>query len=106
MNIEVRSTYYSVLILVNDTNVSIEYDASSLVYPKDENGQPIYSLPYERSVENRSLDMMGEAMAQLVRAKKEEWYHDSLVEDLFEKMPLDIARELLNKLQKEYGEDK
>lgn len=104
MEISIKRSYGYYLIIKAD-NVNIEEDIEERIYPLKEDGKTDFSKPPARDVSEGYVSMMANALDDMIYYREKEYDSSSLIKNLFDKLPRDIAMNLAVKLNKEYSAD-
>ena len=97
MTIEIKRNHGYELIITTD-NVRIVEDIETREYPKDENGKSIITLRPKRDIQTEVLQQFISAVDDMIYYRVSEFDSSSLIENLFEKLPKNIAEDLIKKL--------
>ena len=89
-------------LVVKADNVNIEEDIEKRVYSKDENGKTI--LPPKSDIDSSFISMFADTLSDIIYYRKEEFDSSSLIEQLFEKLPIVEREKMLFKLNRDYSE--
>lgn|SRR5574343_243747 len=104
MNITLKTNFGFELIFETE-NVRVTEDIESREYTKDENGKPIINLHPKRDIKTDALVQFTTVLEDMIYNRKAEFDSSNLIERLFEKLPLDSAAKLAEKLKRNYEVD-
>ena len=88
--------------IIKADNVNIEEDIEKRIYSKDENGKTI--LPPKSDIDSTFISSLSDVLSDIIYYRKEEFDSSSLIEQLFEKLPIVEREKIILKLNKDYIE--
>jgi hypothetical protein len=99
MEIRLKGTNVSHEIVVKDTNVLIEFDATEREWIKDENGKAIRSI---NDISDEALNMFTTVTEDLIYYRQKEYDSSNLIIQLFDKLSEGRKDMLLDQLRADY----
>ena len=106
MKIELKANYgFTLQIEAGDGDISFSEDIESRIYSKDENGKTDYTKPPKRDIRTDIIEQFVRVLDDMIDYRVEEFDSSVLIKTLFEKLPQDIAIELLNELCRDFNEE-
>lgn len=102
MEIKLDKSHYCCNLIIEADNVKIVEDIEKRTYSKDENGKTNYNP--ERDIEDSALKMFSQVLEDIIYYRKSEFDSSSLIEQLFEKLPIVEREKLLSNLNRDYAE--
>jgi len=102
MEIKLDKSHYGCNIIVEADNVKIVEDIEKRTYLKDENGKSNF-FP-ERDIEDSALKTFSQVLEDMIYYRKSEFDSSSLIEQLFEKLPIVEREKMISKLNRDYAE--
>ena len=103
MEITVRRNYGFELIFEAE-NVKVIEDIEDRIYSKNEDGTTNYRN-VKRDVKTGVIEQFVSAIDDMIYYREAEFDSSALIERLFEKLPQDVANNLLVKLRRDYEAD-
>lgn len=101
MQITLKRNYGYELIFEAE-NVKITEDIEDRIYSKTEEGKTDFKTPPKRDIKTDALDQFVSVLDDMIYYREAKFDSSNLIENLFEKLPLQIAQELTKKLSKNY----
>jgi len=86
-------------------NVKVTEDIEIREYAKDENGKTIVDFSPKRDIKTDVLHQFVNVLDDMIYYRVAEFDSSGLIERLFEKLPLDLAHELVEKLKRDYEKE-
>ena len=106
MKIELKANYgFDLKIESSDGDISFSEDIESRIYQKDENGKTDYTKPPKRDIRTDIIEQFVRVLDDMIDYRVEEFDSSVLIKTLFEKLPQDVAIELLNELCRDFNEE-
>lgn len=99
MEIKVDSSSFSYDVIVKDTNVLIEFDATEREWIKDENGKAIRCT---NDISDEALNMFTAVTEDLIYYRQKEYDSSNLIIQLFDKLSEGRRSMLLDQLRADY----
>lgn len=100
MKIELKRNFGYTLVYTDD-NVKIEEDVEERTFFKNKVGGVIWTNP-QRDIKDETLNQYNEIMTELIHFRDKKYDGSALIEELFDKLPADIASVLVDKLYNAY----
>ena len=104
MEIKLDASHYGYHIIIEAENVKITEDIESRTYHKTEKGMTDWMRAPERDITDEALNQFTQLLEDIIYYRKKDYDSSSLIENLFSKLPQQVANELYVKLNK-YVED-
>ncbi len=104
MEISIKNNYGYTLIFKAE-NVNVEEDIEERIYSKKEDGKTDFSKVSIRDINTGVLEQVTRVLYDMIYYRKREFDSSSLIENLFEKLPQDVANNLAIKLKRSYEID-
>lgn len=101
MNITLERTYGFELIIEAE-NVKITEDIGDRIYSKTEDGKTDFKTPPKRDVKTDALEQFVSVLDDMIHYREAEFDSSDLIERLFEKLPQEVANNLIVKLKRDY----
>ncbi len=102
MEIEFKRAGYGYTLTAKANGASIEDDAEERIYPKDGSGKIIRT---ERDVCTKTMDCMVRALDDMFYYREKPYEASELVKRIFDKLPREYIKPLLDSLNEDYGDD-
>lgn len=83
-------------------NVNISEDVEDRIYSKTEDGKIDYKTPPKRDFKTDTLVQFASLLEDMIHYREAEFDSRNLIERLFEKLPQEIADNLLTELKRMY----
>ena len=103
MEITVRRNY-GIELIFEAENVKVIEDIEDRIYSKNEDGTTNYRN-VKRDVKTGVIDQFVSALDDMIYYREAEFDSSALIERLFEKLPQNVANNLLVKLRRDYEAD-
>ena len=101
MNITLKRNYGYELIFEAE-NVKITEDIEDRIYSKTEDGKTDFKTPPKRDVKTDVLEQFTSVLDDMINYREADFDSSDLIERLFEKLPQEVANNLLVKLKRDY----
>jgi hypothetical protein len=101
MNITLKRNYGYELIFEAE-NVKITEDIEDRIYSKTEDGKTDFKTPPKRDVKTDALEQFTSVLDDMIHYREADFDSSDLIERLFEKLPQEVANNLLVKLKRDY----
>lgn len=102
MEITLKRNYGFELVFKAE-NIKITEEIEERIYPKDENGKSIINLNPKRDIKTEAVQQFVRVLEDLIHFREAEFDSSSLIEELFDKLPKNVASDLSIKLEREYN---
>lgn len=102
MEISLKANYAGYNLLFKAENVNIEEDIEERIYEKKEDGTADLSKPPKRDINDDAIEQFSQVLSDIISYRERNFDSSNLIEELFKKLPQEIAEELSNKLAKMY----
>lgn len=97
MEISLKKNYGYELIFIDD-NIKVIDDIESREYHKGQDGKTDFKLPPKRDIKTEAMEMFTSVLYDMAYYRVAEFDSSNLIEQLYEKLPPEIASDLLEKL--------
>lgn len=105
MEITVKRNYgFELIFEAENENVKVTEDIEERTYGKNEDGTTNYR-DVKRDVKTGIIEQFVSALDDMIYYREADFDSSSLIERLFEKLPTEVANNLLVKLNRDYGID-
>jgi len=101
MKIELTRSHRFNTIVVENTNVKIEYSATDSIKKDNNLGQPYF----EQDISDESLNLFSGVLEDLIFYREREFDSSTLITNLFSKLPQEKTQSLLKELNDDYLEE-
>lgn len=102
MNIEVKGRYGYTDLVFTDENVKVEFSVSEGIYVEVE-GKKDYKQRTGNDITDESLNLLAKPLEDLIYYRKRDFDSSELIKQLFDKLPVERKKELLDALNGYYG---
>lgn len=89
-------------LTVEADNVKIVEDVEDRIYHKGHDGKTDYMIAPKRDIKTTVINQFVEVLDDMIYYRESKYDSSGLIERLFEKLPTEIAENLINKLKDEY----
>ena len=101
MDITFKKNYNYELIFEVE-NVKITEDIEDRIYPKTESGKTDFKTLLKRDIKTNVLEQFTSVLDDMIYYREKDFDSSDLIERLFEKLPQEVANNLIVKLEQNY----
>jgi hypothetical protein len=103
MQISLETRYCYLLVVSDDDGTQITENIQSTEYPRDENGKVITSVRPKLDIKTGALEEVSNVLYDMIRYREAEFDSSDLIQQLFEKLPKQMAHVLCKELEHDYN---
>ena len=102
MEINIKSSYGSIDVVIEAENVKINECISKSIYAKKEDGKTDFNKRLGEDITDENMEVFTRLLNDIAYYRKADYDTTDLIETLFEKMPQEKAELLFKNLNKKY----